>query len=392
MKKIKLLKLFPFIVSGLLGIIMSFIFGYLISNLNIELNIIEICILFIVTYYFAVAVHELTHFAVFKINKIDMRCLVIGPFIFLNTNNKWVFKFKFTKLFFAGGIAIPDIDVIQDDKDLSRFREGFAKALISAPIVSIILNLLFAILTFISLDNVSNDVFNKYMLIILILLSLITLLITISSMIKNEIAIGDYQAYFSTKKDIDFVVINLYQYIMFSTKYTTFESRKYLIAFLDEYFQVSYENKVVNLYLISCIDNMLHDYLTDKIDYLPKGAIQYINFSIENYKLIYDNLKQKEVPSIYFHNLVLYLSLNKNTKYYASEFYSNIHRVINISSPVIKYYNLRTTHLLGLENNSDYICDKYNIKTSSLYELLSLFEWYYDNEYYLCNKLHNTSY
>ncbi|MGL5313639.1 MAG: hypothetical protein ACRC92_10365, partial [Peptostreptococcaceae bacterium] len=304
-------------------------------------------------------------------------------------NDKWRFKFKVTKIFFAGGIAIPDIDIIENNEGFNNFRRSFAKALIAAPIGSIIFNIAFLFITIVTKLLLHNKMLNGYMLVILINLSIITLMITLSSLMKNEIAIGDYQAYFLTKKNTNFVLINLYQYIIFSTKYTKLESRSYLIDNLDKYFKDCTLTRIIDLYLISSVDNILYDYLTGKIDILPEGAKDYINFSIENYSLICKSLKQKEVPSIFLHHIVLYLALNKETRHYATEFYSNISRIIKINTPILKYYDLRTNHLLGLQNNVDYLSDRTNIKTSSLYELLSLFEGYYDDEHYLYNKIYN---
>lgn len=388
-----------YLIIGFLCIFFSYILGYIISyilNFSVyfsayksNINITHFYIILVLTYYIAITIHELIHFIVFKINKINMRGLIIGPFIFIKMNNKWKFNFKITKIFFAGGIAIPDIDIIENIKDLNKFRNSFAKALIAAPVGNILFNILFILITIITKVSTQNEILNSYMLTILILLSIITLAITISCLIKNEFIIGDYQAYFEIKKDFNFALIQAYQYIMFSTKYITYDSRKYLMDKLNDYHELSTINHIVNSNIISSVDNILYDYLTGKIDILPKGTIDYINFSIANYKLIYDTLKQKEVPSIFLHHIVLYLALNKETKHNATEFYSYISTIIKINTPVIKYYDMRTNHLLGLQNNIDYLSNRVNIKTSSLYELLSLFEGYYEDEYYLYNKIYN---
>lgn len=391
MKKINFKKYTPYILGGLFGGAIGFSFAFFDDKNNIisNINIFELCLFFLLAYYVAVVVHELTHFIVFKINKINMRALLIGPLIFIKKDSKWTFKFKFTKIFSAGGIAIPDIDIISNEKDFVTFRNGFSKALIAAPIASIIFNIVFALLTFIFKSLFNSPIINHYMNIFLIMLSLATLLITISSMMKNEIAIGDYQAYFAAKKDRNFVLLNLYQYIMFSTKYNTMESKSFLIENLDKYFEEASKSKLIDLYLLSSVDNILYDYLTDKIDSIPQGAKNYIDFTMDNLDLIYDKLKQKEVPSIFLHHIVFYLAFIKDNKVDAIEFYSKISRKIKVDTPILKYYDLRANHLLGLQNNFSYISDKTNIKTSSLYELLSLFDNYYEDEYSLYDKIYN---
>ncbi|MGL5316480.1 MAG: site-2 protease family protein, partial [Peptostreptococcaceae bacterium] len=139
MKKLKYYKYITYTIIAFIFILLSYLFGYTVSYLmesligysKIGAHIITFCTIFLLTYYVAVAVHELTHFIVFRINKIEMRGLIIGPFIFIKTNDKWRFKFKVTKIFFAGGIAIPDIDIIENNEGFNNFRRSFAKALIA---------------------------------------------------------------------------------------------------------------------------------------------------------------------------------------------------------------------------------------------------------------------
>ena len=334
---------------------------------------------FIIIYYFSVIIHELTHFISFKVHGTEMRLLVMGPFVFIKANNKWKFKFKFIEVFALGGIAMPNIDVIDSDEKFERYRRSFAKVLIAAPLSNVVLNIIVVATSVVCYKYVQSELWKSYIVFVAEITTIISLFLNLSSFIKNDLAVGDYRAYSEVLKDRDFSYVCFYQYLMISDKYTI-EDKKYLTENILAYLEKSLNDKSFNNYVIAAVDNMVNDYLSGKIKEIPEIAKGYIEFASENCEELLKVYPNPENPLILLHHIVLYYSMEESSKQKAIGLYNKIISMISHNTKVLKYYDLRSRYVLGFEGNLEFISNKKNIKTSSLYELFSLFDWYYNDE------------
>jgi len=344
-----------------------------------------IVLTFIIIYYASVIIHELTHFITFAAYGTEMKLLVMGPFIFIKSNEKWKFKLKFTAAFALGGIAMPNLEVIDSDEKFERYRRVFAKVLIAAPLANVAVNIIVIIASVIGYKYTQVEVWKNYILFAAIMTTIISLFINISSLIKNDLVIGDYRAYYEVLKKRDFSFVCFYQYLMISNKYKA-EDKKYLIDNISTYLEASLNNKSFNTYAIGTVDNMLNDYLLGKIEELPPVVKEYIEFASENCEELLKAYPSPEHPLILLHHIVLYYSSDQYTKDRAVQLYYKLTAIINHKTKVLQYYNLRSRHILGFEDNFSFISDKKNIRTSSLYELMSMFDWYYSDEMQLLER------
>ena len=336
-------------------------------------------ITFMVIYYGSVIIHELTHFITFVAYGIKMRLLVVGPFIFIKRNNKWKFILKFTGVFALGGIAMPNLDVIDNDEKFERYRNIFAKVLIAAPLSNVVLNIIVIIASVISYRFTQSELWKSYILFIAVITTFISLFLNLSSLIKNDLVVGDYRAYHEVLKDRDFSFVCFYQYLIISDKYKE-KDKKYLTENISRYIEAALRNESFNTYVISTVDNILNDYLLEKIEELPEAAKQYIDFASENCEELLKAYPNPEHPLILLHHIVLYYTMEESAEERAVELYNKVTSVIKHNTKVLKYYDLRSKHVLGLEDNLKFISERKNIRTSSLYELFNLFDWYYSDE------------
>lgn len=341
---------------------------------------------FIAVYYLSVIIHELTHFLTFRAYGTEMRLLIMGPFIFNKIDDKWRFKFKFTGAFFMGGIAMPNLEVIDNEEKFERFRKVFARVLIAAPLSNLILNLIVIAATVVLNKNVQSEVWRNYISFIAIGATFISLFLNLSSFIKNDLVIGDYRAYFEVLKERDFAYICIYQYLVISSKYLV-DDKKYIMQNICMLLENALEKKSFNNYIIGIVDNMLNDYLTGKIEELPETGKKYVDFTVDNCDELLEAYVNMELPLVFVHKIILYFSLEEASKAKALELYNKITLLVKHKTKVLKYYDLRSRHALGLENTLEYISHMENMKTSSLYELWRMFQWYYSDELKILNRI-----
>ena len=98
--------------------------------------------LVIITILITVFIHELSHFLAFLYFKYDILLFVLGPFSFYKHLNKWTVKFKFNSTIGIGGLVIPIIPKIKNEKNFIKTKTQYSKVMLIAPLVSAIQGLL----------------------------------------------------------------------------------------------------------------------------------------------------------------------------------------------------------------------------------------------------------
>jgi hypothetical protein len=107
---------------------------------------------------------------------------------------------------------------------------------------------------------------------------------------------------------------------------------------------------------------------------------KYIDFVVKKCEDLLKAFLIKEHPLILLHHMVLYYSGKGGYKDRAMDLYNKIITLASHKTKVLKYYDLRSRHILGIEDNLKFITEKKNIRSSSLYELWKMFSWYYEDE------------
>ena len=89
---------------------------------------------FLFAYFISVLLHELTHLIAFRVKGIKVKALLVLFFVVFLDDHKWRIKLNFKLLKLGGGMVIPQITSIKEDKTYYKIADGISTSLIAAPI------------------------------------------------------------------------------------------------------------------------------------------------------------------------------------------------------------------------------------------------------------------
>ncbi|MFP4661102.1 MAG: M50 family metallopeptidase [Halanaerobiales bacterium] len=384
-------KVFKFLKSLglyiLIGGISGFFAGYFFTNYELSIPAeytalpfyIEIMI-FIFTYIIAVLAHELGHFFVFIRNGIKMRALFVTLFIFKKEDEKWKFRINPNSITASGGIAIPDLEVVEDSDEFKRLQKAYAKVMLAGPLTSIFFCIVVLLITVPIFLTISSVIIKSVLFMFSASIVVITLFIIISSLLKTEMVVGDFPAYKIAKNDNFLVAMQLYQYAMFSTDYEDVRrNNDYLRSLIVEGLYEKLEKEDIHVYTMNIIDTLIVEYLSGVIDSLPEAVDEYVDFLIDNNEA-FEVVKTSEYARILWFHIIRLLYEKRDQKEKAVELFYRIKGMIDEKSSINKYLTKQAEHLLGIDDNSDFLKDKKNINLSSADSLYKNFEGYYSDE------------
>ena len=171
---------------------------------------------FIFAFYFTLTLHELGHFFAFHFQGVKLRALYLTIFVFYKNEKGWRFTVRPKLWVLFGGLVVPELGEIKSDKEFLILKEKFAKSLITAPVVTIVV----LVLTLISFGFVLHYSQNTLLIGILALnsiyITLFSLLYIYTFTISNQMFYGDFVAYKKIKEDYVFQLATINQYVMFS--------------------------------------------------------------------------------------------------------------------------------------------------------------------------------
>lgn len=328
----------------------------------------------ILGYLSATFIHEITHFITFRLRRIKIRALYIWPLILYKKENKWHFKFRQINALTFGGIVIPDLHIIENDNALNRIRKDFEAVMIVAPITSILFNIIVGLLYFVDYGELK-----LVGLFYFIGVSMCTVFITLTSWAKGNGMYGDYAAYIMLRKDKGFATYVAYQYMCFSSEYQK-EAHSFIRNKVLEGIKEAYNKEYFGDIILDCVNTLITEYLTGKIKTMPVVAQQYIILISKKYRqlLIYKN---SEILRILLYNLVPYFSRGLKDNSNAIKIHYYLDQYIYTKNKVCIYYHKRNQHILGLENFLAYLKQPKNIINGILYQLINLFDEYYEDEW-----------
>lgn len=333
----------------------------------------------VITYIVVIGIHELGHFISFVRNGIKMRALFITIFLIIYENHKWRLKIRPNNITAFGGIAIPEVMPVKDEEQFKRLQQAYARAILAGPITSIIawLVLSLAIVPMIILGQ--NIYINSILIIFMLSITGTTLLIIIASLLKNEIAVGDFPAYSLAKNDRFFLAMQLYQYVLFSSNPETNRRKNtFLKGIICEGLVEKLKKEDTHIFTVNIIDAFLVEYLAGFSE-LPKVVSDYIDFFLKNPELIRQSKASEAVQLLRFH-IIGWLYRDENTRDRAMGLYDEIMAEMGRKTPVQKYLIKQIEHIMGIADNSKYLENINNIRTSSAHGLWKNFEGYYIDE------------
>ncbi len=170
----------------------------------------------IFVFYMTLTLHEFGHIIAFKVQGIHIRALYLTIFVFYKDEKGWHFTIRPKLWILFGGLVVPDLPQVKNDKDMKYVSTAFSKSLMTAPIVTIsVMGLM--ILVFFIVWLFGSGSFGFGLLTISMIYTVILSSIYIYTFKLNTKNIyGDLVAYRKMKEDPFFQFTEIYQYQSFS--------------------------------------------------------------------------------------------------------------------------------------------------------------------------------
>lgn len=353
------------------GIIMFI--GDISQDMNVA--IFPMLVIMILTFYISITLHELGHFFAFILNGIQMRMLSISIFSFIFDGEKWGLRLNRNNVG-VSGIAVPNLTIIHNEGEFKKAQKGYANAIITAPMVTLILATIGALLLLMGFSK--RGIINPYLLIFAGALLLFNIFLFFTCFVKSEAAYGDFSAYFLYKNDDFFAALMMYQYAIFSIDFeNTRLNNRYLKEILLKDFEERAKDKKTDLFTVSCVATFIDEYLIAIIDELPKSIISYINYYYENKNQIIEKQKTEQHRLLLLHIAYYFEKEGEHEK--AVDIYNNFIKTL-FQSPVFDYWKIQGEQIIFKKDNSRYLLDKNNIKPSSIYSVFKKIDSLYHDE------------
>lgn len=342
---------------------------------NMNVGIFPMLVIIVSLYYISIALHELGHFFAFIFNKIQMRMLSISIFSFIFDGEKWNLKLNRNTIG-VGGIAVPNLTVISNEREFKKAQRGYANAILAAPIVTFLLALVGVLL--ILIDFLKYKMNMPYLLISGGTLLVINIFLFFTCFAKSENVYGDFRAYSCYKNDDFFAALMMYQYALFSLNYeNTRLNNRYLKEILLNGFEQRADKKKIDLLTISCATTFITEYLVGLMDELPKSVINYIDYYYENKNQIIAEQKTEQHKSLLLNIAYFFEKEGEHEK--AVDIYDNLIKKLP-KSPIFDYWKIQGEQIILKKDHSKYLLDKKNIKPNSTYSLFKQFDGFYHDE------------
>jgi hypothetical protein len=373
--EIKMKKVIHYLIFFSVFAIIGGISGVIISKLQIDtllfskIHVKKTLVLFILSILSSVTLHELAHAIYFLLNKVPLRFVAIFIFFFCKTERKWTVRIRFNNITIMGGIAIPNLPSINNEREFDRIRKIYSEALLFAPVISFAEAVIFIILyVVLFLTKTVNEYVN--LSIFSVFCSFIGIIIVFSSFIKTENIYGDFWAYKVLKTDDKMASLQLCQYMFFNTDWKmTVSKSTWLIKKLMDY------AKEIKVTTTELIDLKILDWII-QMEYL--GVVKPDKEILEILKEFFlsDNVfsnypPQEDRDVFYFHMIYKLLGSGVYEKSILQEKMNVVSSKLLAGSPSKEYYTKLTEHLFGYECSEWLLRNK---NPNSTYSLLKEFE------------------
>ncbi|EEG76247.1 M50 family metallopeptidase [Dethiobacter alkaliphilus] len=368
------------LMVSLIFLAIGFLAGFIVAGAGgyFQLPGYAPVLIFILTFFVSLVVHEMGHFISFVTDGVKMRALYLSAFLFITENGRWTLKFRPNSMTLIGGLVVPDVGVIEDEHNFQKMQKAYARAIIAGPVASIFLWLV-SVIIIISFFLGSGSLSAAW-LVYLGSLTVITLLIIVSSMFQTEAFVGDFPAYKLCKNDRFFAAMQLYQYVLLSSEPEKIRRQNtYLKEVLLNELAEKYGKREVHVFTLNIIDAFLVEYLVGETEELPPVVSDYITYLVDKPQVL-SRLKNSEIALLLRAHIIRLLSAQENTKELALDFYQALKRDIEPVNPVKKYIIRQTEHVLGLADHGEYLQNKANIIISPAHDVLKNFPGYYMDE------------
>lgn len=317
---------------------------------------------FIIVFFFLVIlVHELGHLFSFVVNGIKIRALLVLGLVFKKTKKGFKFEIFTPLIKLLGGLVVPELPNLHNDEEYNNVVEKFSKALIAGPRTSLFYCLSIFIIFVLTLTLSNNNFFIGFFALNFIVTLLLTILVMLSSKVHTDTLYGDFVAYKKMNEDKLFQLNQITQYTSFKL-YEDITTNEYLINKIASYIKnnsIAYNLFTINLYAQYINLIIYNDYNNFDEEVAIKIASYRINRLINNKH----GLELAYLISAYF-----YKNRNVEKSY-------NIYNTIKIANKKLydklelDQLNLKYSHLLNIENNTNELLKEENLFSEDVFLL-----------------------
>ncbi len=170
----------------------------------------------IVVFFFTLLIHELGHLLAFIVQGVKIRALYLFIFVFYRNQNGLKFKIQPKLWYLIGGFVVPDLPIIDDETTYQNLVIKFGKALIAAPIVTIVFMVVIDLTFILSVYFQASSSFLGWLFLAALFTTLISWVYIKTFSLSNKSFYGDFVAYKKIKQEPVFQIIQLIQYQQFS--------------------------------------------------------------------------------------------------------------------------------------------------------------------------------
>ena len=324
----------------------------------------------VIAFYVTLTLHELGHFIAFFVQKIKLRAIYLTVFVFYKTKKGWRFSIKPKLWVLFGGLVVPDLEKINDEKTYNDIANKFSKALMSAPIVTIVF-LVLSILTFLMSYLFSDHaawigfitIFNLYVV-------LLSTLYIYTFKLSNQMFYGDFVAYRKMRTEEVFKYVQLNQYVSFGL-----EEKPYSVFLWEKSRELLKDNTLKRnifdtMLVMSYLEGIIYEGMKPDLELEKKiTALRPASYAKVEHGLMV------------LYDLVLYHYKLGNPK----EAYDLIEKIEkyqgqNIKAELKVYLNKKAKHVTHLAYDQQYLNDKQNYPVEQSWIFEPIIDVYKDME------------
>lgn len=342
----KHLKKINYLILILIGFMIGIAIAAIVHNHDIKSPWWGHLIVVIGSIFITLTLHELTHAFVFSINNIKIKAVYLFMFMFIRKGKIFKLKVNPKLLILGGGLVVPLLPKVTNDREFKDIGNKFAKSLIAAPIASIIFGFLtfivFLLLLFFSSNLTLISLFITATIVILIL----TIFVILASSASNEHAAGDFIAYKKVKEDENYLLQVISSYIVFNDE--AYElSKDYLLNKKIEYLSNNPLNYDLNTYayLIDYLEDVVYDNGTKYYD-LDKRILS-LNRNVLS--------RSNEGVSLLFLIAYLHYLYGDDDKTFEIINYLEVLQNPRVNWKHLEYELKKANHLLGISDQFEYL-------------------------------------
>ena len=387
MRKIRLYIIFYGIVLciSVMGIIIGVGFAK-IQELHLEylsIGIVKGIIVFGVALWLSMCLHEITHAVAYRLQGIAIRLIYLFPVCLIKEARRYKISVALNLQLGFGGIVIPQISSVLDEKEYNTLREKISISVISASIFSALLGILFLLLVSFTIRHIKYDVCSYYF-IFCIAMVFWSVYINITSILNLGSIVGDYIGAKKLKTDEVYSLVQIYNYFLLQDNILK-ENVRTTQSFLIERMR-------------QCVETLTLDINAPTMNFLLADAFLYemimkpkcyssVLADPENLNSIIYNIQERipfEIYSCFCCHAIIYLNLIGDSEEALMLWEKYSERITKTKSGI---YRFKQTEMAVYKRTTN-VCElNEKIELSSMDSLLSKLPNYYDDEKIINNFL-----